>query len=129
MSVKEKNSFVMYYDWEDIFTTISPEQCQRLMKAIFGFVKRGEVADFSDNLMLGLIYNQIEGTIRRDTEKYEERCRKNKEAIEKRWASANAERAECERTAFECLYEYEYETDSVYVYDLGFDNGTGFEKV
>ena len=102
MSVKEKNSFVMYYDWEDIFTTIPPEQCQRLMKAIFGFVKRGEVADFSDNLMLGLIYNQIEGTIRRDTEKYEERCRKNKEAIEKRWASANAERTECERTETHC---------------------------
>jgi hypothetical protein len=102
MSVKEKNSFVMYYDWEDIFTTIPPEQCQRLMKAIFGFVKRGEVADFSDNLMLGLIYNQIEGTIRRDTEKYEERCRKNKEAIEKRWASANAERTECERTETDC---------------------------
>ena len=92
----------MYYDWEDIFTTIPPEQCQRLMKAIFGFVKRGEVADFSDNLMLGLIYNQIEGTIRRDTEKYEERCRKNKEAIEKRWASANAERTECERTETDC---------------------------
>lgn len=102
MSVKEKNSFVMYYDWEDIFTTIPPEQCQRLMKVIFGFVKRGEVADFSDNLMLGLIYNQIEGTIRRDTEKYEERCRKNKEAIEKRWASANAERTECERTETDC---------------------------
>lgn len=92
----------MYYDWEDIFTTIPPEQCQRLMKAIFGFVKRGEVADFSDNLMLGLIYNQIEGTIRRDTEKYEERCRKNKEAIEKRWACANAERTECERTETDC---------------------------
>ena len=102
MSVKEKNSFVMYYDWEDIFTTIPPEQCQRLMKAIFGFVKRGEVADFSDNPMLGLLYGQIEGTIRRDTEKYEERCRKNKEAIEKRWASANAERTECERTETDC---------------------------
>ena len=36
---------------------------------------------------------------------------------------------ECERTAFWCLYEYEYETDSVYVYDLGFDTETGFEKV
>ena len=102
MSVKEKNSFVMYYDWEDIFTTISPEQCQRVMKAIFAFTKRGEVADFSDNPMLGLLYGQIEGTIRRDTEKYEERCRKNKEAIEKRWASANAERTECERTETHC---------------------------
>ena len=41
MAIKEKNSFVMYNDWEDIFTTISPEQCQRVMKAIFAFTKRG----------------------------------------------------------------------------------------
>ena len=36
---------------------------------------------------------------------------------------------ECERTAFGCLYEYEYETDSVYDNDLGFDIEKGFEKV
>jgi len=102
MSVKEKNSFVMYYDWENLFTRISPEQCQQLMKAIFSFVKRGEVTDFPDDLLLSLTFEQIEGTIRRDTEKYEERCRKNKEAIEKRWASANAERTECERTETDC---------------------------
>ena len=39
---KEKNSFVLYYDLEDILLDLSDSQIAELFRAIFAYEKRGE---------------------------------------------------------------------------------------
>lgn len=45
---KEKNSFVLYYDLEEILYDLSDSQIAELFRAIFAYEKRGEVYSGSD---------------------------------------------------------------------------------
>ena len=45
---KEKNSFVLYYDLEDILLDLSDSQIAELFRAIFAYEKRGEAYSGSD---------------------------------------------------------------------------------
>ena len=45
---KEKNSFVLYYELEDILYELSDSQIAELFRAIFAYEKRGEVYSGSD---------------------------------------------------------------------------------
>lgn len=45
---KEKNSFVLYYELEDILYDLSDSQIAELFRAIFAYEKRGEVYSGSD---------------------------------------------------------------------------------
>lgn len=45
---KEKNSFVLYYDLEDILLDLSDSQIAELVRAIFAYEKRGEAYSGSD---------------------------------------------------------------------------------
>lgn len=45
---KEKNSFVLYYDLEDILFDLSDSQIAELFRAIFAYEKRGEAYSGSD---------------------------------------------------------------------------------
>ena len=45
---KEKNSFVMYYDLEDILFDLSDSQIAELFRAIFAYEKRGEAYSGTD---------------------------------------------------------------------------------
>lgn len=79
-----KKSFLFYYDWENIFEPLDNEKKGELITAIIDFVKSENEPEFSD-LALKIAFNVIRNTIKRDVEKYNERCLKNAENIKKRW--------------------------------------------
>ena len=73
-----KKSFLFYYDWCDIFEPLSNEKKGELITAIIDFFKNEEEPEFSD-LALQIAFNVTRNTIKRDVEKYNERCLKNSE--------------------------------------------------
>ncbi|MBO5066475.1 MAG: hypothetical protein J6D06_10205 [Clostridia bacterium] len=79
-----KKSFLFYYDWCDIFEPLSNEKKGELITAIIDFAKNEAEPGFSD-LALQIAFNVIRNTVKRDVEKYNERCLKNAENIRKRW--------------------------------------------
>ena len=83
---KEHNTFIVHMNHEEMFTTVSPEQCQRLVKAMFLLARTGEIADFSDDIVLGIFFKQISSFMLSNKEHYDDVCAKRKETADKRWA-------------------------------------------
>lgn len=82
----EHNSFVLYKDSRIFIGRLSKCQRGELLLAIFDYVCDGFVPNFEDDTMLQMCFDIIRSYLDRDEKKYQEKCRKNKENIEKRWA-------------------------------------------
>ena len=82
--MKEKNSFIVYYEWEEMFSYMSDKQIADMLRAMFSYAKRGEVPEFS-NPLLNSNFCIMKYAIDRDTKAYLSRCKKNAENISKRW--------------------------------------------
>ncbi len=80
--MKERKSFLVYFDWGDPFDRLDDEALGRLFRGVFNFAKSGELPEFDDPT-LSIIFSFIKTTIERDKTSYEERCRKNSEAGKK----------------------------------------------
>lgn len=76
--------FLVYKDWETLFDSLdSNEEAGELIKALFAFAKRGEIAEFSGALKMAFII--MSRQLDKDGTKWEEKCDKNAENIKKRW--------------------------------------------
>ena len=82
--MKEKSSFIVYYEWEEMFGYMSDKQIADMLRAMFSYAKRGEMPEFS-NPLLNSNFCILKYAIDRDAEAYFSRCRKNAENIAKRW--------------------------------------------
>ena len=70
--------FLVYKDWETLFDSLdSSEEAGELIKALFAFAKRGEIAEFSGALKMAFIF--MSQQIERDGEKWEAMCEKRAE--------------------------------------------------
>lgn len=91
---KKKNSFVLYYDQQPTFELLTNEEAGKLIKSIFNYVQGKEVdKTFYGEKHLQFAFLPIQATLDRDKIKYEEKCIKNAENVNKRW---NKEKAECD---------------------------------
>ena len=72
----EKNSFLMYLDYEEHFNILSDEEVGQLMRAIMQYEKTREVPNL--NGMLKMAFSFIKTQLDKDREKYEKICNKNK---------------------------------------------------
>lgn len=79
----DKKSFILYFDNKTQFDMLSDAQAGRLIKGIYEFACNGVTPQFDDG-MVQMAFSFISSAIARDSEKYEERCRKNKEIAAKR---------------------------------------------
>ena len=77
--LNNRKSFLFYFDWDKYVQKMTNDQAGRLLKAILALAMRGEQPDFSDDLALELSFIGIGDAIVRDTEKYVDKCRKNRE--------------------------------------------------
>lgn len=76
--------FLVYKDWETLFDSLdSNEEAGELIKALFAFAKRGEIAEFSGALKMAFII--MSRQLDKDGTKWEEKCVKNAENVKKRW--------------------------------------------
>ena len=74
--------FLVYKDWETLFDTLdSNEEAGELIKALFAFAKRGEIAEFSGALKMAFIF--MSQQLERDGHKWEETCNSRSEAGKK----------------------------------------------
>ncbi len=82
--MKEKNSFIVYYEWEEMFGYMSDKQIADMLRAMFSYAKRGEMPEFS-NPLLNSNFCVMKYAIDRNNEKYKAKCDKNKENAKLRW--------------------------------------------
>lgn len=83
----EHNSFILYKDSRIFINHLDQSQRGELLLAIFDYVCDGDVPDFKGDTMLEICFEMIKSYLDRDERKYQEKCKKNKENIEKRWAN------------------------------------------
>jgi len=84
----DKNSFLIYLDYQEQFDLLSDEEAGILIKAIIKYEKTQEVPRL--NGMVKMAFSFIKTQLDRDREKYQEKCEKNKENARKRWNAKNA---------------------------------------
>ena len=69
--MEEKKSFIIYCDWETLFDSLnSTEEAGELIKALFAFAKRGEMAEFTGALKMAFAF--MSQQIAKDAEKWED---------------------------------------------------------
>lgn len=73
----DKNSFLMYLDYQEQFELLTDEQAGQLIKAIIKYEKSGEIPELDG--MLKMAFSFIKTQLDRDREKYNKKCEKNKE--------------------------------------------------
>ena len=109
---REHNTFIVHMNHEEMFTTVSPEQCQRLVKAMFLLARTGEIEDFSDDIVLGIFFKQISSFMLSNKEHYDDVCAKRKEVADQRWADYKRLKEEEARRKGEAAEELEQESPS-----------------
>ncbi len=74
--MKEKQSFIIYYEWEEMLQFMTDSQIAETLRAMFSYAKRGEIPEFSSPL-LNTTFCVIKYAIDRDSEKYKQRSAVN----------------------------------------------------
>ena len=91
---KEKNSFVLYYDLEDILLDLSDSQIAELFRAIFAYEKRGEAYSGSDP-EVKIAMRFVSRSLDDNDERYRAKVEKRREAGRKGGLkSAQSQRSE-----------------------------------
>ncbi len=88
--MKEKKSFLIYLDWENLLKPMTKEQVGELFCAVFDYNKNGVVPEFEDKLLSG-VFSFMQSRFDDDKEKYEKICQRNSEYAKKRWEKAKQE--------------------------------------
>ncbi len=87
----DKNSFLMYLDYEEQFNLLTDEQIGQLMRAIIKYEKTGVVLELEG--MLKIAFSFIKTQLDRDREKWQEEKKKRSEAgkrgMSRRWNNNN----------------------------------------
>lgn len=77
----DKNSFLIYLDYQEQFELLTDEQAGQLIKAIIKYEKTGEITELDG--MTKMAFSFIKTQLDRDREKYNKRCEKNRENAKK----------------------------------------------
>ena len=94
MARKKHDTFLMHLNHERMFTSVSPEQCQRLIEACFLLARTGEKMDMSDDMILDIFWEQISSFISGNEKYYTDVCDKKSQRQKERWAELKRLRAE-----------------------------------
>lgn len=74
---KEKNSLILYYDFEEQTATLSDAQVGRLIRVMLDYEKRGVLPDGEDTLV-GMAFWFLKVGLDLNDEKYRKVCERNK---------------------------------------------------
>lgn len=84
MGAENRKSFMIYYNWQHLFNSLSDEKAGQLLKALFVYVIDGVVPSYEDDALQG-IFDYMSNQLAIDREKYEAICEKNAASAAKRW--------------------------------------------
>lgn len=82
-----KESFILYTSYYDILKELTDEQFGQLMRALFVYARDGEAPELPAAIKMAFAF--IRDDMDRNTAKYETRCKRNRENIQRRWAKKN----------------------------------------
>lgn len=101
---KDQKGFVVYGDIEESLNELSDEQVATLFRGMVSYFNTGNDPGFSG--LIKMVFIPIRQQMDRDTDKYEKKCKKNKESIQNYWDKVKADANEYERIQ---TYTNEYE--------------------
>jgi uncharacterized phage protein (TIGR02220 family) len=101
---KDQKGFVVYGDIEESLNELSDEQVATLFRGMVSYFNTGKDPGF--NGLMKMVFIPIRQQMDRDTDKYEKKCKKNKESIQNYWDKVKADTNEYERIR---TYTNEYE--------------------
>jgi len=87
-----KNSILVYRDWITIFNELNDDEAGRLIKHFFEYVN--DLNPEPPDRLTGLLFKQIENTLKRDLKKWESKSQRNRENALIRWDKENANASE-----------------------------------
>lgn len=91
----EQKGFLIYRDIEDTLNEMTDEEAGQLLKGMVRYFNHGEDPHFSGSLKFAFI--PIRQQIDRDSEKYADKCAKNKKSIQDYWDKVKEDTNEYER--------------------------------
>lgn len=112
----QKDSFVLKTDYDDRMNDLTDDEVGKLIRAIFKYEKYQQDPKL-DRLLMN-IFNFIKVDLDKNREKYEKKCKRNKESIEMRWNKKNTNVYECTEKIQSCTIN----TDNDNEYDSDYDN-------
>ena len=92
---KDQKGFVVYGDIEESLNELSDEQVANLFRGMVSYFNTGKEPKFSG--LMKMVFIPIRQQMDRDTDKYEKKCAKNRESIQKYWDKVKADTNEYER--------------------------------
>jgi len=81
---KDKKSVVIYVDWIDTFESLQDDEAGKLIKHLFRYVN--DLNPEAPDRLIGLMFEPLKATLKRDLKRYEARCKQNAKNAEVRWA-------------------------------------------
>lgn len=92
--------FLLYPEYEKYFDMLSAEEQAKLMKALFGVGKGADTSELEAKMgdATKMAFAFMVDRLRKDAEKYEQKCEKNRANASKNRAKTQANATECERT-------------------------------
>lgn len=88
-----KKTFVLETDLDEKTKTLTDEELGKVFRKILKYVKEETLPKLTEKLEL--VFQFIKVDLDKNLEKYQERCKKNKEAAERRWNRRNTNTYEC----------------------------------
>ena len=92
---KDQKGFVVYGDIEESLNELTDEQVAKLFRGMVSYFNTGKEPKFSG--LMKMVFIPIRQQMDRDTDKYEKKCAKNRESIQKYWDKVKADTNEYER--------------------------------
>ena len=92
---KDQKGFVVYVDIEESLNELTDEQVAKLFRGMVSYFNTGKEPKFSG--LMKMVFIPIRQQMDRDTDKYEKKCEKNRESIQKYWDKVKADTNEYER--------------------------------
>lgn len=103
-----KNTFVLKTDLDKRTKKLTDDELGKLMRKIFKYVKGEEVPILSEKLEV--VFDFIQEDIDENQKRYENTCKKRKEAVEKRWGMVE-EKNTNEYKSIQ-MYKNDYDSDT-----------------
>ena len=92
---KEQKGFVIYGDVQAVVDELNDEQAGKLFRAMLVYFATGKAPKFDG--VLKYVWIPIKQQMDRDREKYDAKCQKNRESIQKYWDKVKTNTNEYER--------------------------------
>jgi hypothetical protein len=125
MKEKHKSAFLFHYDLKSKIDMLSDEIAGQVIKAAFDYAINGIVPNNAD-LGFRMVFSDIKDDIDADSLNYNERCEKNRQAIQKRWDEYK--RIQTNTNEYECKKTDTKHTDSDNDSDSDSDSDSEYKK-